>query len=234
MLRRLSRSKKVTIFDKTFNVVNLNPEPKRLLQNRLPLLIALSVLVYFLGFYLLAHVTGYLLGICVAILCLNLMMVGEAYELHKDTSVFARALKSGADLGEGDMRALLLLNHSLPKLAKYYLLLTALFVTSFVAHPYLESATVLLLSSLASAVLAYTPWWGLWSAFVGMSVVATLAVTFMTIAGIVKRRIFDFSSLPTEVLREQFEQNTLHQRWGGRIIIGESGEKRPSRSVDTP
>ena len=198
------------------------------------MLIAFSVLAYFLGFYVLARVTEFLLGIGIAILCMNIMTVGEAYELHKDANVFAKALRSGVGLGEGDMRALIFLNQCLSKLSVYYLLLTAMFTTSFVACPYIESATILVLSNLANAVLAYTSSIGLMSAFLGMAVVATLTVILVTIGGIAKRKIFDFSNLPLNVLQEQFERNTLHHRWGGRVTISRSGEKCPSRFVDSP
>jgi hypothetical protein len=207
LLRRLSLNSKVTFYEKTFNVVSLDAGHRRMLHTHIPLMLSFSILTFFLGYYILAPATTVVLGISITVLCVSLMMVDEAYEIHKNASIFAKAIKGRVGLGEGDMKALLFLNRTLPKLSAYYLLLTALFIASFAASPYLETVMILALSHLANAVLASAPSIGLISAFLGGFAAATFFITFLTIGGVAKHKVFGFPlAVPLNALLEQFER----------------------------
>lgn len=127
----LPRNYSVNIFDKTFNIFNPYPEHRRTIHNflsALPLIIVLASLV-FIPFALKVFESGLLLSLVLLIICLNLMLIEVASETYQNAKIFIKAFNSKADLGAGDLKVFKTLERAMPKLSKYYLALSILFLT---------------------------------------------------------------------------------------------------------
>ncbi len=230
-LRQLSRNSSATFFKRTFNVMSVDTEHRKLLHG-LPLwlLIAVTLGGPMLLWYVLSPALSLLLGIGITVICLSLMMLSEAYEIHRNANTFEKALKEGTALGEGDVRALALLNQMLPRLSAYYLILTAIFIASYAAFPYILPAAIAVFLLFVNAIVGSAASLGLGSGYLGVLAITVLTVTLIGLGGLVKQRIFGMNSnIPLSTLDGQFERNTLHHRWGKRVTREETQRETNDR-----
>ncbi len=208
-LRKLSENPRVSVFDKTFNVVNLFPEHRQILQSNLIIVFILSVLAYFIIGVVTVQVFDLLVRLALFLPCLGLMMVESAYDIYENTNVFIKAFRNRIDLAKGDYTALVFLEKTLPKLSVYYVLLAIIFFASFAAAPYVaDSALRIFVQTVslmwAGPITVAGPILGL---YIGCFAVAATAMLILTLGGKIKSIIFGFSrSVPFTVWEEQFER----------------------------
>jgi len=133
-MKRLPRSLSANVFDKTFNVFDPYPEHGRIIHsiNFISMLPAIIVVAAFtvlipLAWALIAY--GLLVSVTLLVTCLNLMLIEVAFETHQNAKIFIKAFNNKADLGVGDLKVFKTLERAMPKLSKYYLALSILFLT---------------------------------------------------------------------------------------------------------
>ena len=141
-VKKLPRNLKASIFYRTFNVFDPFPDKKRIFHSYLFFLV-FSPLVAFSWTFILVFIVilrafqaGLITAFVLFAICLNLMMISEASEIYQNASRFLKAVKSGTNLGRGDLAILRITKKTLGKLGAYYLILAGLFAASFFAAPY--------------------------------------------------------------------------------------------------
>jgi len=207
-LRKLSENPRVSVFDKTFNVLNLFPEHRQALQNGLIMVFILSVLAYFVIGYVVVSVFDVLLRLALVLPCLGFMMIESVYDIYDNTKDFTKALKDGVKLGKGDYTALFFLKETLPRLRAYYALLAIFLFASFAAAPYVfEPALMIFVQAVSLMWTVPISATGVLGLFIGCFATAAAAVLILKLGGKIKSRIFSFpSSVPFTVWEEQFER----------------------------
>jgi hypothetical protein len=144
------------IFDRSFVVFNPYSERRGIIHGSL---LFLPVLVFFfsmfLAFSLLFVVeAGVILSFFVAVIGLNLIVVGDAFEVYENSKVFIENLQRGdVKFGVGDLEALRLIDVYLPKLVKCYLILAFTFLVLSAFFPFLISPLLWGFSSFVGLIL---------------------------------------------------------------------------------
>jgi hypothetical protein len=137
-----SNSLPPSVFDRSFVVFNPYSERQRIIHG---FLLFLPALVFFFSMFLAFSLlfvieAGVILSFFVAIVGLNLIVVGDAFEVYESSKVFIENLGRGdVKLGVGDLEALRLVYVYLPKLVKYYLILAFASLTLSAFFPFLVS-----------------------------------------------------------------------------------------------
>lgn len=161
-VKKLPKDLRATIFSRTFNVFNPFPEKRRTFDSYLFFLVFSPLVAFcwtfFLVFIILLNVfqAGLIVGVLLFVVCLNLMMTGEAFEIYTNLSKLLNAVRSGTSLGRGDIVILYLTKKSLSKLSVYYLLLTGLFTASFFVAPYVSPILIMAFANIVGTITAAT------------------------------------------------------------------------------
>jgi len=161
-VNKLPRDLRASIFSRTFNVFNPFPEKRRTFHSYLFFLVFSPLVAFswtfFLVFIVLLKVfqAGLITGVILFVVCLNLMMTSEAFEIYANISKLLNAAKSGTSLGRGDMTVLYFARKSLSKLSVYYLVLTGLFTASFFAAPYVSPVLLVAFANIVGAITTAT------------------------------------------------------------------------------
>ncbi|MEM3596982.1 MAG: hypothetical protein QXJ53_02465 [Candidatus Bathyarchaeia archaeon] len=151
LLRKFNPS--AMVFDKTFNVFDPYPESRKVLHSFISLLsIFINVGAIVLAGFMLTIVveTGFLLSIIILIVCVNLIVLEEAFEAYKGAGLFIRAIKTNLSFGKGDVDAFHMIKNVIPRLIMYYVSLAVVFLSSPLAMPYIISAVLFSISQFFS------------------------------------------------------------------------------------
>lgn len=174
----------VNVFDKTFNIFDPFPERTRLIQSSiiaaLPFFTLFTAIIFSLVVVAKIIEAGLLLASLTFVVCAALMMLEEAFEIYSNANVFARAVKNGAELGEGDITVLSIVKQTLPKLKTYYLSLAIVFFASSVMLPYILPGAIFVFVRFVTAPIESAPSQGVLAIYytVLLLVVATLTIQF--------------------------------------------------------
>jgi hypothetical protein len=161
-VKKLPKDLRASIFSRTFNVFNPFPEKRKTFHSYLFFLVFSPLLAFswtfFLVFIALLKIfqAGLITGVILFVVCLNLMMMDEAFEIYANMSKLLNAVKSGTNLGRGDMVILYSTRKSLSKLGVYYLVLTCVFTASFFAAPYVSPMLIVVFANIVGAITAAT------------------------------------------------------------------------------
>lgn len=174
---RLPKNLSVSVSNKTFNVFDPFPSRRKIIHSfTLHVIIMILILygVIFCGFWVFPNIfqIGLVLGLTIFVTGLALMMIDEAYEIHKNANIFLKAVKNGANLGNGDLAVLFLVKEVLPKLSAYYLFLAIVFFTSSIALPYVVPAFLMILSQFVSMIIKI----GGYLSFIVFALLSTLVI----------------------------------------------------------
>ena len=159
VFRSLPDNSSAEVFDRTFNVFDPYPKHSKVLHRFLTLLPSF-VFVASVGFTFLlleAFLLGLVLSLIIVIICLNLIVIEELFEVYKTANVFLKAINEKADFGMGDVRILQVLKKALPKACNYYLLLSISFMFLALALPYIMDPALWIFSSFIGSMLAIGP-----------------------------------------------------------------------------
>jgi len=150
----------------------------------------------FLAFSLLFVIeAGVILSFFVAIIGLNLIVVGDAFEVYESSKVFIENLRRGdVKLGVGDLEALRLVYVYLPKLVKYYLILAFAFLTLSAFFPFLVSPLLWGFSGFVSLILQASVLGGPVCWVVAVFLFAVPTVLVQLLSSKVKGFIFRYSA----------------------------------------
>jgi hypothetical protein len=133
-LTRVSKVPVANIFNRTFVV--FDPYSERTIFHRfLTLLPFLPPIMGFVAAVLLLVIidAGMLLTLVVAVVGLSLIVVEESVEALEESKLLLSAIESKSNFGVGDVRLLISTKQRLPRLTRYYLVLSAfLFVLAWV------------------------------------------------------------------------------------------------------
>jgi hypothetical protein len=147
-IKRLPKDLLANAFNKTFIVFNPYSEHIQVIHNFvswLPILILFATLGFTIVVLMIME-HGLLLSLIILVGCLNLIIVEALPETLKNAKIFLKAYGCGTNLGMGDLQVLNLIRHALPKLANYYLGLTAFFAVIAVSLSYCWEIALLFLS----------------------------------------------------------------------------------------
>jgi hypothetical protein len=197
-VKRLPKALKASIFSRTFNVFNPFPEKRRTFHSYLFFLIFSPLVAFswtfFLVFIVLMKVfqAGLIMGFVLFVVCLNLMMTSEAFEIYANISKLLNAARSGTSLGRGDMVVLYFTKKSLTKLSAYYLVLTGLFTASFFAAPYVFPMFLLAFANFVGAITAATASTLFLAPIFAVFLFSIVAMTVFILARKLRALVFDF------------------------------------------
>lgn len=214
--RRASADLRVNAFDRTFNVFDPYPERRRSVEILVLLPLILVFMFFFIGFVVLKFFEARLiLGLTVFMACFGFMMVDEAYEILVNARAFTKAVENKAKLGEGDLKALLLLTEIMPKMSRYYFVLATVFLVSAATFQYIAPSAVLGVSLLVGTTVESTSFAGGISPYLAVFTFTIVFVTVYFAAGRLKTRLFGFSpSTPLTAMEEQFQRVKIMSKWG--------------------
>ena len=193
-IKRIPKDLSANVFNKTFVVFNPYSEHTKLIHNFLSLL-PILVLLATLGFVILALLAielGLLLSLVILIVCLNLLILDLLPEILKNAKIFLRAYYGGTSFGVGDLQVLDLIKHALPKLAYYYMGLTAFFAATAVLMSHCWNLMLLLLSQfIGLLVQGSTPFGAVgWQVAVFLYTIVLVAIQFSIL--IMKKRLLRY------------------------------------------
>lgn len=219
VIRKLPKNLTVNVFNKTFNVFDPYTSRRKIIHSLVVLFPFFAIFgAFILTFFLMTKVfeMALILGLTILIICLNLMMIDEAFEAYKNANTFIRAVKNKTGLGKGDLTVLFLVKETLPKLSVYYLLLAVIFVTSSVTLPYVMPAVMLTITQLIGVMIEFTVSVGLHAVFFApLSIIITTLIV-QIVAKKFKSKIFGFpSSESSNILGEIFERMKTFVLWTG-------------------
>jgi hypothetical protein len=134
----LPKNQFATVFNRTFTVFDPYPQHTKVIHS---FLLALPFVALFvtLGLTLVMWeilASGLILSVLIMIIGLNLIVIEEAPEVYMNSATFIKAVRSGADLATGDLKALRLVRDLAAKLSNYYFGLSTVFVMSSIVLPY--------------------------------------------------------------------------------------------------
>jgi hypothetical protein len=161
-VKKLPKDLKASIFSRTFNVFNPFPEKRKTFHSYLFFLVFSPLVAFswtfFLVFIVLLKVfqAGLITGLILFVVCLNLMMTSEAFEIYANISKLLNAARSGTSLGRGDLVILHFTRKSLSKLSVYYLVLSGVFIASFFVAPYVSPMLLVAFAYIVGAITAVT------------------------------------------------------------------------------
>jgi hypothetical protein len=196
-----------SIFSRTFNIFNPFPEHRRIYHSYL-FFIFFSPLIAFTWTFIIVFIVfmqvlqaGLLLGLVIFLLCLGLLMVGEATEIYSTVGTLVKAAKNKRRFGQGDIEILSIVRNSLGRLGAYYFILSIMFIGLFFTLPIVFPTIMLVFSYFVGATVGLT---------IGSSFVAPIAaaipfalvvLTIFYVGGKAKAAVFGFppSSLPKSV-----------------------------------
>lgn len=216
-LGRLSKNLSVGVFNKTFNVFDVNTERRRIINSHTGLIVFLAIygswFVVTIG-VITTFAVGGLMASVIFVVCAGLLMVDETQEVNKNASNFVKAIRTGTGLGVGDLRVLFVMKGMLPKLRLYHLVLAVIFFASAFAVPYISTGFFLACAGAAWVFFALS------SLLIAAPLLSILAVTGLlgaTIAMIVmvadqaKKVFFGFPpSIRMDVVDSQRERMALY------------------------
>lgn len=216
-LGRISKNLSVGVFNKTFNVFDVNTEHRRIINSHTGLIVFLAIY----GFWFVVTIgvittfaVGGLMASVIFVVCAGLLMVDETQELNKNASNFVKAIRTGTGLGVGDLHVLFVMRKMLPKLRLYHLVLAVAFFASAFAVPYLTTVFFLACAGAAWVFFALS---SLLMAAPLLSILAVTGLLGATIAMIVvvadqaKKVFFGFPpSIRMDVVDSQRERMALY------------------------
>ena len=153
-INRLAQDVKPNVYDKTFVVFSPFEDRKKMIHKLLTFIPWVAMFAGFaLALLMLVLVSsGLLLAIVITIVSMNLIILEEAAEAHQFSSLLTKAHQRRSDFGLGDMRLIRETQNILPKLSRYYLILTIAFLSIAVPLQAMSSTQLTSILSYSSVV----------------------------------------------------------------------------------
>ncbi len=200
-----------TVFDKTFNVFPVFPSHRKTLLNHIVPLFGICLYgTIVVGSFVILKVLqmGLILSPAVFIICLASIAIGEAFEVNDTANVFLQALKAKKRLGTGDVKALLTLRDTLPRLSLYYLILGVLFGTIGLTMPIVFPPVSSAIAEMFGRIVEFTVNTGYPAFYLAPFSVAVASFLVMLLAGKAKDRLLNLSAAGNpdiDTLRDTFD-----------------------------
>ncbi len=137
----LPQNLSASLFNKTFIVFNPYSQQKKVIHSflsLLPLAVGFATLGLALGMFVIFE-AGLLLSSFIAIIGLNLIVLEEAPETYQISKTFIVVVKSGVDLGTGDLSVFQKVKTFTPRLSNYYFGLSMVFIVFSAILPHIWS-----------------------------------------------------------------------------------------------
>lgn len=198
LIERFPEDLSTEVFDRTFNVFDPYPERRKTISSNIELLIFLAVYgpFFFVSYIVLRVVeAGLVLGGVTFIICLGLLMVDDTLEIRKNANAFIIAVRNGTGLGSGDMKTLLVLKKTLPKLSNYYVVLAIMLFGSSLAVPFILDSFLVASAQLASMMFVLATAFEFMPVFaliLALFLFVTVIITIQFAAGAIKSKILGF------------------------------------------
>ena len=195
-LKRLPKKLAPNVFDKTFSVFNPYPDKRKPLGSIAsalvlsPLLVFVAVMIFTFTVILKLLEMGLMLSLCMAIVCLGLMMVAEASETRTNANSLMNAVRGGDELAKGDLIVLSLVKELLPKLSAYYLFLGTVLVVSSLTVPYLIPAFFFVFSQFIGAVVGTAMFAGILAPTFAGGLLAVAVFMVFAVARSIRSKVF--------------------------------------------
>jgi len=138
-LNSLPKNLSASIFSKTFVVFNPYSEQKKIIHNHLLTSAFIAGLMAFfislLLFFMIA--TGLALSIFIILTAVNLIVLGDAFDVYRNSKLFLNAIRNGEDLGVGDLKIFSYLKLLTRKFSNYYIGITIFLLFLSMSLPYI-------------------------------------------------------------------------------------------------
>jgi hypothetical protein len=208
-VKKIPKSLAITIFSRTFNVFDPFSEHRssRFQSDFFYLFTGLSVTLLVLVACVEILVSGLLVELSTFFLCLGLMMISEATEIHSTANTLVKAVKRQTSFGQGDIYVLAIVKKTIGRLSVYYILLSVLFAALFFTMPYMFPALVLGFSQFIGLITSVTIGIILIGPIVAALLFALFTIAVFWTAGRMKAAFFGF--LPSDL----FQTDEIMARW---------------------
>jgi hypothetical protein len=155
-LNNLSKgSLAANIFNKTFAIFDPYSGPRKIIHNYLPLWAFMAGFASFavsLASFLLVGM-GFALTIFAVMAGLGLIVMDDAFDVYKNSKIFANAISRGSSIGVGDLKVFSTLKVYTRRLSYYYLGVAVLLASSALALPYILDQVLLAFSWLMGEIV---------------------------------------------------------------------------------
>lgn len=205
VFRSLPDNSSAEVFHRTFNVLDPYPKRSKLIHQLLTLL-PFFVFVASAAFTFLlieAFLSGLVLSLIIVIICLNLIIIDELFEVYKTANVFIKAINEEVDFGMGDVRILQVIKKALPKACNYYLSLTISFMFFALALPYVMNPTLWLFSYFIGVILAISAQASFLAPLIAVLLLALITVLTQIFVRKAKSKFLNNLIVETAVSREK-------------------------------
>jgi hypothetical protein len=192
-LNNLSKgSLAANIFNKTFAIFDPHSGPRKIIHNYLPLWAFMAGFASFtasLVSFLLVGM-GFALTIFAVMAGLGLIVMDDAFDVYKNSKIFANAISGGSSIGVGDLKVFSILKVYTRRLSYYYLGVAALLASTSLALPYILDQALLAFSWIIEGILQASSIAGFANWQLGVLLFSMLIVLFEILIMKVKSRIF--------------------------------------------
>lgn len=192
-LEKLSKTElAANVYNKTFIVFDPYSEPRKIIHDYLPLWAFIAGFASFAAslasFVLLGM--GFGLSIFATLAGLNLIVMDDAFDVYKNSNLFANAISKKSSLGVGDLKVFFILRVCTRRLSYYYLGVAVLLAFVSAALPHILNQVMLVFAILLGEIIQLSSVAGFANWQFGVLLFSILVVLFETLIIKIKRRIF--------------------------------------------
>lgn len=192
-LENLSKTElKANVYNKTFVVFDPYSEQRKIIHSYLPLWALIAGFASFAAslasFVLLGM--GFGLSIFATLAGLNLIIMDDAFDVYKNSNLFANAISKKGSLGVGDLKVFSILRMCTWRLSYYYLGVAALLIFASATLPYILNQVILVFAILLGEIIQLSSVAGFANWQFGVLLFSIFVVLSETLIIKIKSRIF--------------------------------------------
>jgi len=194
-LEKLSKKLSANVFNRTFVIFSPYSETRKIIHSFLSIIpIIAGISIFIISFLLFRFIVGggLLLTLFIILIGLDLVIIEDAVELYSNSKIFIKKLQSGGNLGVGDIKVVQVMKHALPKLSKYYLGISIVFIISAVFLPHIWSVILQSLIQFTNLIFNISSFAGIVGAFLVAFTIATIFAIVQRMASIIKDKLLSY------------------------------------------
>lgn len=192
-LKNLSRAGlSANVYNKTFAVFDPFSETRKMLHSYLPvwaIIVGFASFMASLAVFVLLGM-GFGLSIFTVLTGLSLIVMDDAFDIYKNSNMFANAISRGSSLGVGDLKVFFILKVYTRRLSYYYLGVAVFLASASLALPYILNQTMLAIALLMGGITQISSVAGFVNWQLAVLVFSVCVVLFETLIIKIKSIIF--------------------------------------------
>ncbi|MEM3616633.1 MAG: hypothetical protein QXJ31_01805 [Candidatus Bathyarchaeia archaeon] len=180
------------VYSKTFIVFDPYPEQRKIIHNYLTfwtLILGFTSIAASLASFVLVGV-GFGFTVFAILAALSLIVMDDAFDVYKNSTIFADAISKGSSLGVGDLKVFSILEVCTRRLSYYYLGVAVFLASVSLALPYILNHAMLALTLLMAEITQISSIAGFANWLLAVLLFSIFVVLFEILIMKAKSRIF--------------------------------------------